>query len=384
MPWRKTCTLDERLQFVGEYLKAQREMAELCRDFGVSRKTGYKWLERYAGDGPQGLHDRSRAPHTHPQAISDEVAQMLLAKRRVHPSWGPRKLLVLLAREKPRLVLPAASTVGDLLKRYGLSHPRRRIRRVVPFTQPFAACARPNDLWCADFKGQFRTGDLCLCYPLTVTEACSRFILRCQGMRRPTGEGVWPHFKSAFREFGLPRAIRSDNGAPFATRGPHGFSRLSIWWLKLGITHERIKPGHPEQNGRHERMHRTLKHETAKPPRANLPSQQRAFDSFVEEFNYERPHEAIDQKTPSQLFRPSRRTFPERTPEFEYSSKQEVRKVMDGGRIRWKGELVYVGQQFSGEHLGLNYATDDAWEVWLGPARLGLVDHTHPKLRLIY
>ncbi len=182
----------------------------------------------------------------------------------------------------------------------------------------------------------------------------------------------------------MPRAIRSDNGAPFATRGPHGFSRLSIWWLKLGITHERIKPGHPEQNGRHERMHRTLKHETAKPPRANLHSQQRAFDSFVEEFNYERPHEALEQKTPSQLFRPSRRALPESTPEFEYSSKQEVRKVMDGGRIRWKGELVYVGQQFSGERVGLNQASEDAWELWLGPARLGLVDHTRPRLSLIY
>jgi putative transposase len=384
MPWRETCTLDERLQFVGEYLKAQREMIELCLDFGISRKTGYKWLSRYKSDGPQGLHDRSRAPHRHPQAISDEVAQLLLAARRAHPNWGPRKLLALLKHQQPRLGLPAASTVGDLLKRYGVSEPRRRVRRVMPFTRPFASCVRPNDVWCADFKGHFRTGDRYLCYPLTVTDAYSRFILRCQGMTRPTGQGVWPYFEQAFREFGLPKAIRSDNGSPFATRGPHGFSRLSIWWLKLGITHERIKPGHPEQNGRHERMHRTLKQETAKPPRANLRSQQHAFDAFVEEFNYQRPHEAIDQRTPSHLFRPSRRPFPEHAPDFEYSSTQQVRKVMDGGRIRWKRQLVYVGDQFSGEHVGLNQATENAWEVWLGPARLGVVDHTHPKLSLIY
>jgi putative transposase len=380
MPWRETCTLDERLQFVGEYLKGRREMTELCRDFGISRKTGYKWLERYQADGPQGLHDRSRAPHHHPQAIGDDVAQVLLAKRRAHPSWGPRKLLALLREEKPRIVLPAASTVGDLLRRYGLSEPRKRIRRVAPYTQPFAACVRPNEVWCTDFKGQFRTSDFSLCYPLTLSDAHSRFILRCQGLRGPTGEAVRPHFEMAFREFGLPQAIRSDNGSPFATRGPHGFSRLSIWWLKLGVTHERIKPGHPEQNGRHERMHRTLKDETAKPPRATLRAQQRAFDAFVEEFN----HEAIGQKTPATRYRPSRRAFPERVPEFEYTSKHQVRKVMDGGRIRWKCGLIYVGDQFSGEHVGLQQATDDAWEVWLGPARLGLVDHTHPKLSLIY
>jgi putative transposase len=241
MPWRKTCTLDERLQFIGEYLKAQREMAELCREFGISRTTGYKWLERYEGDGPQGLHDRSRAPHTHPQAITDEVAQMLLAKRRVHPSWGPRKLLAVLEREKPRLALAAASTVGDLLKRYGLSHPRRRIRRVVPFTQPFASCARPNDVWCADFKGQFHTGDLCLCYPLTLTDACIRLILRCQRMRHPTGEGVWPHFKSAFRSFGcrgpfeLGRAAYPDATELLVTADAGGSNsyKSRVWKVKL-------------------------------------------------------------------------------------------------------------------------------------------------------
>ena len=359
-------------------------MSELCREFSVSRKTGYKWLERYQAHGPQGLHDMSRAPLTHPQAIDASVAQLLMATRRVHPTWGPRKLLALLREENHRIRLPAASTVGDLLKRYGLSEPRKCVRKVAPYTKPFASCTRPNEVWCTDFKGQFRTGDLRLCYPLTFTDAHSRFILRCQGMRRPTGAAVRPHFEMAFREFGLPKAIRSDNGSPFATRGPHGFSRLSIWWLKLGILHERIKPGHPEQNGRHERMHRTLKQETAKPPRASMRAQQYAFDTFTEEFNFQRPHEAIGQKPPSTVYFPSRRRFPENLPEFEYSMKHQIRRVIEGGRIRWKGGLIYIGDQFSGEPLGLKRANEDTWEVWLGPARLGLVDHTRPKLSLIY
>lgn len=384
MPWKETCTLDERLQFVVEYLKAVGEMSELCKEFGISRKTGYKWLARYETEGPKGLHDRSRAPHHSPQAIDDDVSQVLLAARRAHPTWGPRKLLVMLQKEKPRVVLPAASTVGDLLRRYGLSEPRKRIRRVAPYTQPFAACSRSNELWCADFKGQFRTADRVLCYPLTISDAYSRFIIRCEGLKRATGLGAWPHFEAAFREYGLPRAIRSDNGSPFATKGPHGFSRLSIWWLKLGIRHERIKPGHPEQNGRHERMHRTLKSETAKPPRSNLRTQQRAFDKFVEEFNYQRPHEAIEQKTPGQIYRPSSRKFPESLPQFEYSSKQSIRRVMDGGRIRLKKRLIYIGDQFSGEDIGLIQASDHTWEVWLGPIRLGLADILHPGLSLIY
>ena len=307
-----------------------------------------------------------------------------MATRRTHPTWGPRKLLALLREENHRIRLPAASTVGDLLKRYGLSEPRKCVRKVAPYTKPFAACTRPNEVWCTDFKGQFQTGDLTLCYPLTITDAHSRFILRCQGMRRPTGAAVRPHFEMAFREFGLPKAIRCDNGSPFATRGPHGFSRLSIWWLKLGILHERIKPSHPEQNGRHERMHRTLKQETAKPPRSTMRAQQYAFDTFAEEFNFQRPHEAIGQKPPSTVYHPSRRRFPENLPEFEYSMKHQVRRVIEGGRIRWKGGLIYIGDQFSGEPIGLQRATEDTWEVWLGPARLGLVDHTRPRLSLIY
>lgn len=366
------------------YLADECGMTELCEYFGVSRKTGYKWVERYRREGPEGLLDRSRAPRSHPRAILDPVVEVLLEARRKHPTWGPRKILPWLARKRPDLDLPAPSTVGDLFRRYGLTRPRRRRRRVPPFTKPFEKCSAPNSVWCTDFKGQFRTGDGQMCYPLTITDAYSRLIIRCKGLEAPKGAAVRPVFESAFREFGLPKAIRSDNGTPFASRGPGGLSKLSIWWLKLGIGHERIEPGRPEQNGRHERMHRTLKRETATPPKGTLRAQQRHFNRFVREFNEERPHEALGQQTPSSYYQRSERRYPRKLPTFRYPDDAVTRKVHPTGRVRWPGRrFIYIGEALIGEHIEFVPIDDDLWEVRLGPLTIGLLDETRFELGLI-
>src|SRR4051812_17187165 len=264
MPWKEP--MDERLRFIATLSESGLEMSEACRLFGVSRKTGYKWLERYKTHGPSGLEDRSRAPKTTPWALGQEVADLLVEARRKHPTWGPRKILDWLRPQHRGLELPAASTVGDLFRRSGLVQSRRRRRKVENQGTPLAHVKAPNDGWCADFKGHFRVGDGQRCDPLTVTDAFSRFLLCCEGMERPTTEYVWPAFETTFREYGLPAAIRTDNGPPFASRGLGGLSRLSVRWVRLGIRLERIKPGNPQQNGRHERMHRTLKAEVVRPP----------------------------------------------------------------------------------------------------------------------
>jgi putative transposase len=271
MGWEETCAVTERMKFVLEVQRGERTVAECCRLAGVSRKTGYKWLARYEeGGGPQSMQDRSRAPHTHPNAVGLEIKAMLLEARRQHPTWGAVTLLQWLSRRCPKLEFPAPSTVAELLKREGLVKPRVRTRRTPPYTQPFAHAGTPNAVWSADFKGHFRTGDQRYCYPLTVSDGFSRYLLACRGLLHPTHEAVRPWFERVFREYGLPLAIRTDNGVPFASRALGGLSRLSAWWVRLGITPERIEPGCPQQNGRHERMHRTLKRDSVTPPRASL------------------------------------------------------------------------------------------------------------------
>jgi putative transposase len=288
MAWKVRSHVDERVLLVGEYLKGERAMTDLCHEFGVSRKTAYKWLARYRVEGPAGLEDRSRAPHSHPSRVEPHVLEALVQARRAHPHWGAQKILAWLGRKQPEVTLPAASTVSAVFARYGLSRARQARRRTPPYTDPFADADIANRVWCADFKGEFKTGDSKRCYPLTVTDAFSRMLLTCTALRSPKRVKVQPVFESLFRELGLPERIRTDNGTPFASRGAGGLSRLSVWWVKLGIHHERIEPGHPEQNGRHERMHRTLKQETLRPPAATLRAQQRRFDGFQEEFNQAR------------------------------------------------------------------------------------------------
>jgi transposase InsO family protein len=309
MAWKEICVEEERFRFIEQLRREQLSMAEVCRAFGISRKTGYKWLERYELGGIGALSDQSRAPHCQARQVLAEVEAEIVKLRGAHPSWGPAKLKAWLDREAPEILWPAASTIGELLKRRGLTAERRRKRRATPNAQPLAHALDVNDVWCADFKGWFRTQDGRRCDPLTITDARSRYLLRCQAVARPDYEHSRPVFEQAFREYGLPKAMRTDNGSPFASIGLAGLSRLAVWWLQLGIHPERIRPGKPAENGRHERMHRTLKQDAVRPPRANLPEQQRAFDHFREEYNDQRPHAALQHGTPGSVYQYSRREY---------------------------------------------------------------------------
>lgn len=374
MPWRTTWPMDERVGFIAECVKREESMTTLCRRYGISRKTGYKLLARYTVEGGPGLADRSRAPHHQALAMSAEVEQCLLTLRGRHPHWGPRKLHAWLARHEPAQPWPVPSTIGDLLQRHGLTIPRRRRPRCPPATAPLGAAVAPNDVWSADFKGWFRTRDGVRCNPFTLSDHVSRFLLRCQTVDAPDEPHVRPLFEAAFREYGLPGALRTDNGPPFASTGAAGLSRLAVWWIKLGIQPERITPGHPEQNGRHERMHLTLEQETAQPPQATGRAQQRRFDEFRHVFNYERPHEALGQRPPATVYSPSPRPYPERVPDPEYTADEMVRRVRHNGEIKWRGRSLFVSQCLAGELIGIEELIEDCWRVRFGPVVLGWFD----------
>lgn len=379
MPWKATCPMDERLSFIAEWQKGERTMTELCERFGISRKTGYKWKDRYLTAGIDGLKDRSRAPRHHPNAISLEMEQRLLTEKHRHPRWGPRKVISWLAAQSPETRFPAPSTVGELFKRHGLVRSRSRRRRSPPYTRPFEACGHPNAVWCADFKGQFLTGPT-WCYPLTISDAYSRYFLCCQGLTRPNYEQTQPHFEAVFRDYGVPLAIRTDNGPPFASVGLGGLSRLSVWWVKLGIFPERIEPGHPEQNGRHERLHRTLKEETARPPADTLLDQQQKMDAFRQEYNDQRPHEALGMQAPSQFYQPSPRPYPARLPAIVYPTSYQVRRVKQSGEFKWHQRLIWASQVLVGEPLGFHQIAEDRWQVYFGPLLVGILDERKGKI----
>ena len=380
MPWKETSAMEQRFLFVQEVLKGRDSQAALCRQYGISRPTGRKWLQRYRREGLLGLLDRSRAPRHHPNEMPAELAAMMLAVRREHPTWGPRKVRAWLRERYPGCPWPAASTIGGLLTRHGLTVPRRRRRRSPPGTQPFADCRGANDVWCMDFKGWFRTGDGRTCHPLTLSDAWSRYLLRCQGMERIRQDAVHAVLESAFREYGLPRAIRTDNGPPFASRGLGGLSRLSVWWLKLGLSVERIDPGKPQQNGRLERFHRTLKAETAHPPRATFGSQQRAFKTFRELYNTERPHEALGQRPPATAYCPSERLYPRRLPVVEYGEELTVRSVRRDGCIKWRGRMLFVSETLRGEPVGLAPVSEGRWVLYFSDLPLAVMDDRRGRL----
>ena len=381
MPWTETCAMDQRMRFVVEYDLGELPVRALCRKYGISPKTAYKWLHRADEWGLEaGLRDLSRAPHVHPNQVSAEVEEGVICARLAHPTWGPRKLRALLERHGGSTSWPASSTIGGVLKRHNLVRPRKRRRRVPAFTEPFAWVERPNDVWCADFKGWFRTGDGERCDPLTISDACSRYLLRCQAMEGTDFEAVRPAFEEAFKEYGLPWAIRTDNGPPFASRALRGLSRLSVWWLHLGIVPERIEAGHPEQNGRHERMHLTLKNDTARPPGRSGLAQQRRFNRFRREFNEVRPHEALGMQTPASLYVPSRRPYPRQEPQWEYPLGMTVRQVSGGGRFRWRCGNVFLSHVLDGEAVGLWPLAERHWQLWLGPLELGVLDEGKGEL----
>ena len=383
MPWKETCLMDERIKFVGDCLKDEWSVAELCRYYGISRKTGYKWIERYQVCGMEGLGDMSRAPRYHPNATPATVEDRIVGFRHEHPHWGPRKLIHRLRQIQPAIAWPAVSTAGAILKRHGLAVPRRRRARTPASPGPRMTAKRPNDVWAADFKGWFRTQDGTRMDPLTISDAASRYLIRCRGLVRPNGNTVRAQFELAFREFGLPWTIRTDNGSPFASVALGGLSQLSVWWIRLGIIPERIQPGHPEQNGRHERLHRSLKQATAKPPQAHPRAQQAAFDAFRREYNEDRPHEALDMNTPAQCYRPSERSFPARLPEVYYGPEFVVRRVRSNGEIKWEGDMLYLSEALVDELVGLRPIDKDCWEIHFGPVPLAIYDSLKQTLQPI-
>ncbi len=374
MPWKETCVVDEKMSFIVDWQRRAVSFAELCRGYGISRKTGYEVVERFTAEGVEGLKARSSAPHHHPNAVSGEVEAAVVAVRQAHPSWGPKKIRAWLAARHPQRRWPAQSTIGELLDRHGLTRHRRVRRRVPPGGLPLSPCLSSNDVWGVDFKGWFCTGDGRRCDPLSLSDLATRYVLRLQAVERCDGEHVWPIFDAAFREFGLPRVLRSDNGPPFAGTGAGGLSSLGVRLIKVGVLPERIAPGKPQQNGRHERLHRTLKEETASPPAASWRAQQRRFDDFRRRFNEERPHEALGQTPPAQHYQPSSRSYSGRLREPDYAGDEEVRRVRHNGEIKWQGRLVFLGEALIGEPVGLAETEDGVWQVRYGPIELGCID----------
>ena len=381
MGWTETHAVDERMRFVMAVEKREEAFAAVCRRFGVSRKTGYKWLGRYDEAGVEGLIERSRAPLNHPHAIIEAVAERCLAVRRAHPTWGPAKVRAWLVRCVPQSEWPAASTIGALFDREGLTVKRRLRRRSPPSSVPFAHCGAANDVWCIDFKGWFLTGDGTHCEPLTLSDAHSRYLLRCQVMGRNDADHVWPVLDAAFREFGLPKGLRSDNGAPFASRGVGGLSKLSVKVIKAGVLPERIAPGKPQQNGRLERLHLTLLQDTANPPARSLRQQMDRFKIFQQLYNEERPHEALGNDTPAEHYAFSPRRWDGVLREPEYVSAQAVRRVRHNGEIRWQGGTVYISEALIGEPISLVEDADGSWAAFYGPIALGVIAHGGDRLR---
>ena len=371
MPWKEVAAMTERARFIADYERDLYSVSELCRRYGVSRTTGYKLIHRFCDEGPLACCDRSRRPRTSPTKTPQHIVDQILEARRRHPTWGPKKLLVLVARKHPDWPWPARSTAADILRRNGLVPSRRRRRKPGHPGKPDTPMTQPNDIWTIDFKGHFRTRDGRYCYPLTVADGYSRYLLGCQGFLSPCHRDTKKTLARTFREYGLPSIIRSDNGTPFASTALGRISRLSVWWIRLGIYPELIEPAHPEQNGRHERMHRTLKAEATRPPAANRRAQQRRFNSFQRSYNQERPHEALGQNTPASVYHPSERTFPGRLAPIEYPDHYEIRRVSNNGGIRWNSNWVNVSHVLGGEYVGLEEVDNELWNVYFGPLHLG-------------
>jgi putative transposase len=372
MPWKESKTMDLRVQLIQDYDEGE-SISALAEIYGVARKTIYKWLERHNAAGVVGLADRSRAPQHSPHKLSEDVIADIIAARQ-RWNWGPRKLRVKLAAAQPQITWPAESTIGEVLKRAGLTHRRKPRIRTPPYGQPFASIDAANQTWCADFKGWFRTGDGKRCDPLTITDAHSRNLLRCQITPRADTIHVAAIFDAAFREHGLPLVIHTDNGVPFASCAPGGLSRVSMRWVKLGIVPQRSRPASPQDNGRHERMHSTLKQATLQPPERNARRQQDAFDRFLHEYNHDRPHEALDDATPASCYTASCRPMPRRVPELDYGEDVMVRRISQQGSLKVNGERTFVSEIFAYEWMGLRALDERYSEVLYGPVTVGFLD----------
>ena len=379
MPWKETCAVKERAQFVRDLASGQWTMTELCEHHGVSRPTGYKWARRHEELGADGLKELSRAPKTCPHRTAEGIEREVVLLKKTH-GWGARKLHRLLKKHVDASELPCRSTVFDILKRHGLvRHRRRRHRWQHPGAAPLHTSA-PNEVWTIDFKGQFKTRDGVYCYPLTVLDNYSRYLLACTGLHDVKTMGAKLALERLFREIGLPQAIRSDNGPPFASTGIHGLCELNVWWMKLGIVHQRIRPSSPQENGAHERMHRTLKAATTRPPAQSLRGQQWKFDRFRDEYNTERPHETLDDEAPASLWVPSSRPFPNRLLPPEYPSHFELRRVSNAGEFKLGAQHRFISQAIKGDYIGLEEVADGVWNIVYYKTLLGRLDARTGKI----
>jgi putative transposase len=377
MPWREMSPVDQRVQFIAEFETGLFDVSELCVGYGISRKTGHKWIARYRKDGPTGLAERSRRPRGHPHTTRPAIVEALLSARRRFPLWSAGKLVTWLAEHSPRRAWPKRTCAYALLERYAGEVPQRRSgppgRRLVAPVH-LSTPTEANGLWTTDFKGPFRVQRGAQCHPLTIRDLFSRYTLRCAALEAESYVLTRRVFERTFAEFGLPDALRSDNGRPFASTGLAGLSRLSVWWLQLGIRLERIAPGHPEQNGSHEQFHRVLKRHTTRPPAATLRGQQRCFDRFCAEYNDERPHDALGGATPATVYTPSPRPLPTRLRTPSYAGHWDVRSVDVIGQVSWHNRPLFLSTALAGHRVAFEEIDDACWQVWFGSVRLAIFD----------
>jgi len=380
MPWQESCTMDERVRFIADHTSGFWTMTELCERYEISRKTGYKWLDRYRQEGPAGLVERSHAAHVHGRATPQCMVEAIVGLRRERPSWGPRKIIGKLVERQPGIAWPTPSTAGAILKRAGLVCGRRVRRRAPPRLGELTVPQHANHVWGIDHKGWIRLRDGTRVEPLTVTDGFSRYLISVGATGSTEYTEAKPLIERAFRDHGLPEVIRSDNGSPFASTGITGLTRLSVWWIKLGVRHERIDPGHPQQNGRHERFHLTLL-EAMRPPAADRAAQARRFASFARDFNEERPHEALGQRTPASVYRRSPRSMPARLPEPDYPSGSVLRQVRSNGEIKWDGDFVHICSALAGETVAVEETEDGHWRVRFFDVPIAIIDRDTRKPR---
>lgn len=375
MPWQETCVMDLKVKLIADWLRDEYSVSELARGYNLSRKTVYKWIRRYQEQGSAGLEERSRAPHNCPHAVSEEIAERILATKRAHPSFGPKKVVDLLRVEQPGVNWPADSTAGEILKAAGLVR-KRRYRRPYPADpQPFELGDRPNALWSIDYKGQYPTADGSWCYPLTLTDNASRYLLGCHAVSATSYALARPALEWAFHEYGMPEGILSDNGSPFASRGAGGLTRLSKWWVELGVRVHRTRPGTPTQNARHERMHGSLNRAIGGDLRgADTRKQQAALQAFRREFNEQRSHEALNRQTPTSVYRPSQRSYSPVLRPIEYAADQQVRSVRQNGEIKCRGHLIYLSELLAQHRVGLREVEGDRLEVRYSFHLLGYIN----------
>lgn len=382
MPWEEREPMTERMKFMMEVESGLYRFSEICARYGVSRKTGYKWWQRYQEAGVAALQEHSRAPLCCPHKTAPELEEKIVKMREGHPKWGPVSVHYRLQRLEPEVAWPSVSTIGEILKRRGLLQPRRRHRRPQALyrSSDQVRTDQPNQIFTADFKGEFRLGDRRYCYPLTIQDHYSRYALSCQALRSTAGGPARRQFERVFREYGLPQAILTDNGVPFAGNGLRRLSRLSVWWIRLGIRPLLIRPGHPEENSRHERYHRTLKEQATRPPAADHASQQGIFDRFRREYNQERPHQCLQGKTPAEVYAPSPRPYPRRLPVPEYPGHYEVRRVSINGYVKLHGTTIFLSGVLQYERVGLEEIQDGVWSIYLADALLARWDERQGKI----